>query len=60
MLPETDAKGAALIAECCHEAIKHFAIPDVHSSISDRLTASRGVCTWCRPLTMISSASSIE
>lgn len=45
MLPEADAKGAALVAERCRKAIKQLAIPHFHSSISDRLTVSLGVCT---------------
>jgi len=45
VLPETDAKGAALVAQRCRKASKQLAIPHFHSSISDRLAVSLGVCT---------------
>lgn len=45
ILPETDAKAAALVAERCHQAIEQLAIPHDRSAICARLTISLGVTT---------------
>lgn len=45
VLPETDARAAALLAERCHKAIEQLAIPHERSAICERLTVSLGVGT---------------
>lgn len=46
ILPETDLKGAVVIAEKLKAAIEHTRIPHAASDIAPYLTVSQGVCQW--------------
>lgn len=46
ILPETDLKGAVVIAEKLKTAIEHTRIPHATSDIAPYLTVSQGVCQW--------------